>query len=286
MMNASPQPRYDRIVSLVLLVLLGLAVVFFIDVNPNNFRAVLGSDLPIITVSWLLIASLVVIISTGADVFIRSHPQMQARGVPTIRLGSFELELAPTFWILPSLSIISAFAFFRLFSTSLNAVAFVLALVAAGGLLLGSLIAQHYALDRQADVRQRARLALQVIAYLVGFGLFSAISYARLRTLYSGPMIGGVGALLAVALLQWNPPRQGLLPLALLVGLTLAEAHWALNYWAASFLLTGALLLVMFYIITGLLQHVIDGTLSRQVFWEYGVLGSVLLVAVVVATFR
>src|SRR5690348_293225 len=83
----SPTPRYDRIVSLVLLVLLGLAVVFLIDINPNILRARLGGDLPVITVSWLLVASLVVITSTGADVFIRGHPQMQTRTLPTINLG-------------------------------------------------------------------------------------------------------------------------------------------------------------------------------------------------------
>ncbi|MFO7170121.1 MAG: hypothetical protein DIU80_019020, partial [Chloroflexota bacterium] len=99
MIAASPTPRYDRIVSLVLLVLLGLAVVFLIDINPNILRARLGGDLPVITVSWLLIASLVIIASTGADVFIRAHPQMQTRSLPTLRLGPLALELAPGFWI-------------------------------------------------------------------------------------------------------------------------------------------------------------------------------------------
>ena len=95
MVVPSPKPRYDRIVSLVLLVLIGLGLVFFIDSNPNILRARLGGDLPIITLSWALVASLVVITSTGADVFIRSHPQMQARRLPTLNLGIIALELAP-----------------------------------------------------------------------------------------------------------------------------------------------------------------------------------------------
>src|SRR3989442_9003015 len=73
----SQKPRYDRIVSLVLLVLIGLAVVFLIDRNPDILRARLGGDLPVITLSWALVVSLVVITATGADVFIRSHPPMQ-----------------------------------------------------------------------------------------------------------------------------------------------------------------------------------------------------------------
>ena len=286
MVIPSPPPRYDRIVSLVLLVLLGLAVVFLIDINPYILRARLGGDLPVITISWLLVASLVIITSTGADVFIRGHPQMQTRSLPTINLGFVAIEIAPGFWILPSFSIIASFAFFRLFSASLGMIAFIFALAAAGGLLLAALLGQHYALDRHPAVRYRARLGLQTITFLLAFGVFSAIYQARLRTLYSAALIGASGTLLAYALLQWTPPRHGLLALAVMVGLTLAEATWALNYWAAPFLLGGALLLVIFYITTGLLQNYLEGTLSRRVLWEYGLLGAGLLAAVVVATFR
>ena len=286
-MTPSPTPRYDRIVSLVLLVLIGLAVVFLIDINPNILRARLGGDLPVITLSWLLVASLVVITSTGADLFIRSHPQMQSRALPTLNLGLVRVELAPGFWILPSFAIVAPFAFFRLFSPQLEMTAAIIALAATGVLLLGSLLGQHYALDRRPEVRHSARLALQAITLLLAFSLFSATYYARLRFLYSAPLIGATGALLAYALLQWDAPRQGgVLLLASIVGLALAEATWALNYWAASFLLGGALLLVIFYVGTGLIQNHLEGTLSRRIFWEYGLLGSGLLAAVVIATFR
>src|SRR5689334_18641630 len=93
--TSTSAPRYDRIVSLIVIVLLGLAVVFLIDSNPNILRARLGGDLPTITVSWVLIASLVIIISAGADLLARAHPQMQTRTLPTINLGFASLELAP-----------------------------------------------------------------------------------------------------------------------------------------------------------------------------------------------
>ncbi|MBK9945222.1 MAG: hypothetical protein IPP13_26815 [Kouleothrix sp.] len=285
-MNPAPTPRYDRIVSLVLLVLIGLAVVFLIDINPNNFRARLGGDLPLITLSWVLVASLVVITSTGADLFIRNHPQIQLRGLPTLNLGIVRLELAPGFWILPSFAIVAPFAFFRLFSPLLEMTAAIIALVATGGLLLAALLGQHYALDRRPEVRHAARLGLQTITLLLAFSLFSATYYARLRFLYSGALIGTTGALLAYALLQWAPPQRGMLVLAGMIGIILAEATWALNYWAASFLLGGALLLVIFYVAIGLVQNHLEGTLSRRVFWEYGLLGGGLLFAVVLATFR
>jgi hypothetical protein len=282
----SPKPRYDRIVSLVLLVLIGLAVVFLIDGNPDILRARLGGDLPIITLSWALVISLVAITATGADIFIRSHPQMQTRRLPTINLGFARFELAPGFWILPSFAIVAPFAFFRLFTDMLEMTAAIIALAITGGLLMATLLGQHYALDRRPEVRHGARLALQTITLMLAFSLFSATYYARLRFLYSGPLIALIGALLAYALFQWTPPRRGLLLLSGLVGLTLAEATWSLNYWATSFLLGGALLLVIFYVATGLLQSHLESTLSKRVFWEYGLLGGGLLAAVVIATFR
>ncbi len=286
MVTASPKPRYDRIVSLVLLVLLGLAVVLLIDINPSILRARLGGDLPIITVSWLLIASLVVIISTGADVFIRSHPEMQLRSLPALRFGPITIELVPAFWILPSLTIVASFAFFRLFSASLDAIAFIIALVVAGILLFSSLIAQHYALDRRPGTQRLARLALQATALVLAFGIFSAIQHARMRTLYSAALVGTTGMMLSYALLYWVRSASRLTLLSLSIGLTLAEATWALNYWSTSFLISGALLLVLFHVVTGVLQNHLEQRLDARVVTEYLVLGGGLLGVLVVVMLR
>lgn len=285
-MNSALRPRYDRIVSLALLVLIGLTVVFLIDINPSNFRARLGGDLPAITLSWLLIASLVLITSTGTDIIIRSHPEMQTRTLPTLNLGFVRIEIAPGFWILPSFAIIAPFALFRLFSNSLGTLAGIIAVTLSGGLLLGAMIGQHYALDRRPETRNPARLGLQAIVLLLAFGVFSAIYYARLRWLYSATLVGVSGALLAFALLQWTPRRGSLPLLATIVGITLAEATWALNYWAAPFLLGGVLLLAIFHVVTGLLQSHLEGGLTRRLILEYSLIGSSLLAAVVFVAFR
>jgi hypothetical protein len=284
-MVKSPAPRYDRIASLVMVVLLGLAVVLFIDVNPNILRVRLGGDFPVITFSWIVLVFLVIIVSTGADIQARAHPEMQTRRLPTLDLGFFQTEIAPGFWILPSFSVIGSFAFFRLFSSSLQGVAFVLALVGAGGLLLAMLVAQHYALDRNPEVSQRARLVLHVVGYMLAFACFSAVYFERFRTLYAATLIGGTGMLLAYALLRWTRQRN-LLILAGSVGLLLAEATWALNYWPASFLLGGVMLLLVFYITVSLIQHHLIGTLQRRVIIEYGLLGAGLFATVLFAIFQ
>jgi hypothetical protein len=283
-MSPAPAPRYDRIISLVMIVILGLAVIFLIEVSPNILRLYLGGDLPVITVSWLLIASLVVVASAGADILARAHPDMQTRALPTLPLGPLRIELAPSFWILPALAIVVCFAFFRLFSAAIPGAAFALGLLATGGLLAATLIAQHYSVGRDPATRTRAQLVLQAIAYLIAFGCFSAVYYARFRTLYSATLIGAASLLLAYVLLQWSRARShGLL--AATVGLTMAEATWALNYWSATFLLGGTLLLALFYTTTGLLQHALAGTLSRRVAVEFSALGCTLLAAVVYATY-
>lgn len=280
---ASPTPRFDRIVSLVFVILIGLAVIFLIDGNPNTLRIVLGGDLPTITLSWFLIASLTVISSAGADLLARSHPQMQSRALPTINLGLARIEVAPSFWVLPSFSVVGSFAFFRLFSGVLQGAAFALALVAAGSSLLLVLLAQHYALDRTPQVSQRAQTVLLVVGYLLAFGCFSAVYYTRYRTLYSASMIGLTAMLLAYALLAYTQ-QANRLTLAALVGLTLAEATWAINYWATTFLIAGTILLVIFYSVVSLLQHHAAAPLQRRLLLEYGLLGGGLFAAIIYAT--
>lgn len=190
-----------------------------------------------ITVSWVILAAIVILTSMGADLFTRDHPQVHARPLWLVNLGFTVVELAPGFWILPAMSVITSFAFFRLFSSGLQMFAFVLALIATGVLLLASLIAQHFSMDRQPEVRQIALMVLQGLALVMAFGLFSAIYFAHLRTLYSAVFVGSSGALLAYSQLQWTQTRANLSLLSLMVGFILAQALWALNYWAAPFLL-------------------------------------------------
>lgn len=285
MHGSPPPPRYDRIVSLIFVILIGLAVIFLIDGSPNTLRIVLGGDLPTISLSWFLIGSLAVITSAGADLLARAHPQMQSRTLPRINLGLASVEVAPAFWILPSFSVVGSFAFFRLFSNVLDGAAFALALVAAGGSLLAVLVAQHYALDRSPQLSQRAQVVLQALGYLLAFGVFSAVYYARYRTLYSASLIGGSATLIAYALLA-APARTNALRLSALIGLVLAEATWALNYWATTFLIAGTVLLVIFYLAVSLLQHVADGRLQRRLLIEYALLGGGLFAAIVYVTLQ
>ncbi|NJP05823.1 MAG: hypothetical protein HC837_09480 [Chloroflexaceae bacterium] len=277
-------PRYDRIVPLVLLVVLGLTVLFWIDSNPDLLRIEFAADIPPVALSWVLVVLLAVLASTGADLLARSHPEMQTRTVPTLNLGFTRIEILPGLWILPALSVVGSFAFFRLFRESLAGLAFLLALLAVAITLLVVLIGQWYVLDRRTPVQHQAQFALQLVAYLLAAGCFSAVSYARLSPLYAALLVGICAALLAYDLLQWTA-RPRLLWLATTVGLLVAQAIWAITYWPTSFLVNGSVLLVLFYLMVSLLHHQASQTLQRRLIIEYGLLGSGLVAVVLYVIF-
>ncbi|HYF64658.1 MAG TPA: hypothetical protein VD886_17670 [Herpetosiphonaceae bacterium] len=270
------KPRFDRILPLISLVILGLMVVFLLESSPDNpLVARISDDFPVISVAWIIIALLVIIISTGADLLARAHPELEHSSLLRLPGPLRRFEVTPVFWVLPSAAVVSSFAFFRLFRATLEGTAFILVLLACGILLTVTLVAQHYALDRDPAIRDKARTATQAVAYLVGFGLFSAIAYAHYRVIFTGGLMFAASVPLAYRLLtkKVNEYRRPLVIAVLVVGVVMAEASAILNYWPAPFLINGTVLLGLFYIFVNLLQHSQNGTLDRRIVWELSLLG-------------
>jgi hypothetical protein len=57
----------------------------------------------------------------------------------------------------------------------------------------------------------------------------------------------------------------------MLAGMMMSELMWALNYYSMEARLGGALLLLVFYTLTGLMQQYFWGRLTRRVVLEFGV---------------
>ena len=281
------KPRFDRILPLISLVVLGLMVVFLLESNPDNpLVARISNDLPVISVAWLIIALLVIIIGTGADLLARSHPQLEHSSLLHLPGPLRRIEIIPVFWIVPAMAVVSSFAFFRLFQGTLQGTAFILVLLACGGLLTITLVAQHYALDRDAAIRDKARTVTQAVAYLVAFGLFSAIAYAHYRVLFTAIFAFVASVPLAYRLLtrKVNEYRRPLAIAGLVVGVVMAQASAILNYWPATFLVNGTVLLALFYVFINLLQHGQNGTLNRRIALELGLLGVLVFGVLAAAT--
>lgn len=285
-------PRFDRIVPLVTLVLVGLGVVFLLELNTQLLVINLGESFPAFSVAWALIGVLALVTGIGVELIARTQPHIHTSAwLTTLSLGQRRIELALALWIVPALTPIAMFAFFRLFKGGLQTNAYLLVLVATAVLLLLVLTAQHYLIEGDAQARKRARDVQSVVAYVLMFAIFSVITFNRYRTLYALLLVFPSTLLLAADLLRDRIPALWLT--ASCIALMLIESYWALNYWPASFWLNSVALLVIFYVLVGLVQGaaetVADGQspaevgLTRRVMLEYGLLGSGALIALAIA---
>ncbi len=120
--------------------------------------------------------------------------------------------------------------------------------------------------------RRGLRLVLNAAAYAIGFVLFSLIFGARQRSLLSATAVLAVSGLLALELLRntetaaWRPWLY-----AALTALAMGELTWVLNYTRLSDRTGGAVLLLAFYVLTGLTQQYLWERLTRRVVAEYAV---------------
>jgi hypothetical protein len=143
-----------------------------------------------------------------------------------------------------------------------------------------------------------AQTLLNIIAHLTAFLLFSVIYGLKVRSLISGSAVAVATGLLIYEMLsrdaEWHramnlPVRGRTGTLALLsmgAGVVAGELTWALNYWAAlPALVGGAFLLVVFYVLFGVASHYIDGTLTRRVLAEFGLVGAISVGVILTTAF-
>jgi hypothetical protein len=103
------------------------------------------------------------------------------------------------------------------------------------------------------------------------------------RSLVSATTTAFVAALLSLVLLRGaGAGRQRTLLYAALIGASLGEVTWALNYWVVRELVGGAVLLLIYYVMAGLIEIVLRAELSRRLLTEYlgvGIVGFLLILS-------
>jgi VanZ family protein len=260
-------PVYERISALVSLTLLGLLLLFLIELPTRELSfIVLGSPLSLqLSQRGLTALLLAGMACAGADAVVRLHPASRSA-----RLSNRFL-----FWILPGLlALLSAF----LLPLAPERWLWAGGLAATGLLLSGVILAEYHTTDPVNRHYELARQGLNVVTYAVGLVLFIFIYQTRARSVISATALLIVSSLLALEMLraprlpsrQARPDRPGLTWIyASLVGLLIGEAAWALNYWRASGLTAGLLLLLIFYFLTGLAQQRILGRFTWRTLAEY-----------------
>lgn len=263
-------PIYERINAVVSITLIGLALYFVLNFPPQVAAIMLfGSPLELDSPrQWLTVVLLGGLTMAGTDAVIRAHPSFSSWG----------LSYRATFWTLPGLLVILSTQTLGLAPTVM---VWTIGLVMVGVLLWVTILAEFRQVSPGTTFHLWPHLWRQLIGYIIALTFFIVIYQARSRSAISATSIVLVGGMAALALLRQDP-KQILKTwlFAFVVGLSLGQITWALNYWRTGALNAGLLLFLIFYIQVGLAQQHLLGKLSRRTLWEFGVIASITLLVI------
>jgi hypothetical protein len=205
---------------------------------------------------WLFGAGLIGLVGISAESYLDQPSSGETR----------DHYQAFTLWIAPGLLTVSSLWLVQMMPQD-NQLWMVAASAAALALLLVSLKSSLSPGDR---FHRQARFAANLILYLIVFVLFALIYHTKERSLFTATSIGVVALLAALEVLRLSQGTPGSgWKLSLLAALVVSETTWALNYWPVSGLVGGAMLLLTFYVFTGLILAIQEGGIERRMVTEY-----------------
>jgi hypothetical protein len=250
------------------LVVLGLILAAFLQFPTWTYvLTVLGSELKVpLSQTALMAALLVGITCAGTDAIVRSHPT--ARRI--------EARYSFVTWALPGLTTLLATVLLPLASTQLYRL---VGFVATGLILILVISAEYHTVDPTDRRYFAARLSLNIWAYILALIIFVLIYSVKARSLLSATGVTLASTLLALEFLRSAGRGFGRTALyAAIAGLCTGEIIWAMNYWRISGTTGGLILLLGFYVFTGLANQQLQARLTRRVLIEYAAVALVGLV--------
>jgi hypothetical protein len=257
----------NRLSVLMAVLLLGSAIFRFIELPEQVWELEpLGSPLEIhVTGTWLLAALMVGLVCTGTNLILHDHPHLEEYPGRPIYVS----------WILPGLMAgLSAYLLASIPTWPL----WIAGLVLVGVGISMTISAEYTAVSPGARGYPRARLALNVLAYLLTFALFTIIYHSRTRSLVTATVTLLAATLLALDLLSVADVRfRRVLLFAGIVGLVTGESTWALNYWQVSAWAGGLFLLLIFYIVVNVAHQYLLERLSATVLVEFALVVVIVL---------
>ena len=267
--TAKPLDR-NRLSVLMAILLLGSVLFRFIELPTQVWKLEpLGSPLEIqITGTWLLGALMVGLICTGTNLLLHDHPHVGQHPGRPIYVS----------WILPGVMAgLSAWVLSR----ALNLTLWIGALALISVSISLAISAEYTTISPEAHGYPLARLALNVLAYLLAFVLFTVIYHSRTRSLVTATLTLATAALLSLDLLSVADVQfRRVVLFAAIVGLITGESTWALNYWQISAWAGGLFLLLIFYVTANVAhQHLLE-RLSGSVLVEFAVVALVVLMII------
>lgn len=153
-----------------------------------------------------------------------------------------------------------------------------------GGVAVGVIaLGEHHSVDSEARAFGAMRLLLAVATYLAAFAIYTVVFARDLDVSVGAIVVGLVSMALAMELLREDRivgPSSVVAGLA--IGISLAELRLSLYFFPLDDLLAGALLIIGFYLATGLVHHLLDHDLTLPTLIEYLLVSGVGTAAVVV----
>jgi hypothetical protein len=250
---------YDKLSAVVSVILLCLALSLMVVLPTEAFSfAILGSPLTVpLSQNWLAAVLLVSMTCVGTASIMRLHPLSQEGKLPRTFV----------FWILPGLATLLAAILLPRAPDRI----YTLGGLAVMGILLPLIIIAEYRTVEPSALGYRAtRLGLNFIAYLIALALFALIHESKVPDLLAAVVALAGSSLLALDLLHGT--QQGLRRTslyALIVGLVMGEIVWALSYSKMNSLTAGILLLLTFYLMTGLARQGLLKLLNQRILIEF-----------------
>jgi len=228
----------DRLSVLLAMLILANVLLQFIELPGHVYRLqVLGSPLQIHASDTLLLTTLMIgMACTGTSLVLHDHPLLIAHPNRPI----------PISWILPG--VLAGLSGYSL-SLAPTLPIWLGGLIVFGLTMCLTISAEYAAAHPDAPDYAAARLALNVLAYVMAFLLFVIIYQTRTRSLVTATLTSLIATALAIDLLNVADVHlRRVLPFAGIVGLIIGECTWALNYWHVSAWVGGLLLLLIFYV--------------------------------------
>lgn len=154
----------------------------------------------------------------------------------------------------------------------------------AGAVMVGVVVFGEYqTVNFGSRLYGPMRLVLAIGTYLAAFALFTVIFDQDISLPVSGALVGIVAMGLSVELLRESRllgPSSLLVGIA--IGISLAELRLAFYFFPLDELLAAALLIIGFYLATGIVHHLLDRDLEVSTTAEYLLVATVATAAVIV----
>ena len=264
----------DRLSILMAVLLLGSVLFRFIELPEHTWKLQpLGSPLEIhVTGTWLLTALMVSLVCTGTNLILHGHPHLKEYPGRPIYIS----------WILPGIMAgLAAYLLSHIYIWPL----WILGLFVTGVSISWIISAEYTAISPIDPGYPRARLALNMLTYLLAFILFAVIYQTRTRSLVTGTLMMCTAALLALDLLSVADTQfRRVVLFAGIVGLVIGESTWVLNYWQISAWAGGLFLLLIFYFVVNVAHQYLLERLSPSALIEFTAVTIVVLIIILVRT--